>query len=524
MVRCVLANYRGDFVRAQGLLEKLQMETEKYGFVFMDPWIHEISGFLRLARREFLEAEEIGSRYLSTAIFLENAFLKGLALKLLGQIYLRQGDFRKAKALIDQSMNALSKEAPSKYQLNRSKIIMGLACLHLKEYKRAQRELSDALHYFSSISSYVSLVETHFAIAILQRDQGKYDQAALSIQIGFKIAEERKYEHFCILGTQYLARACLLALELRVEKAAGYAAYLLFTRLSSMTEEELKKLSSHRDFWISKTTWEIRRKIHRSKVPRLRIETFGGFRVFRGDLLLEEKEWHGTKSKALLKAIIARGSRRVHEDVLIDDLWPEGEFDAEEINFKVTLHRLRKTLEPTMDKSFGSSYIHLKDNLVSLDEELCAIDVDKFLSLLKQGQVGEGGGNAKEALSLYQASMEQYRGEFLPEDIYPSWAQAKREELKGKYCQLLSNTAKIYDRKGALTKAISCYQKAILVDPCLEEAYQQLMLLYSQRGMGNRALRVYDECKKALRHGLETEPDELTVALYKKIFENRSAA
>jgi LuxR family maltose regulon positive regulatory protein len=519
LVRCVLANYRGDFMKAQGLVEKLQMEMEKYGFVFLYPWIHEISGFLRLDRREFVEAEEIGNTYLSTALSLGNALLKGLALKLLGLIYFRQGDFKKAKTLVDGSINALSKEAPAKYELNRSKIIMGLVCLHLKEYKRAQKELSEALPYFSSISGYISLVETHFAIAILQKEQGKFDEAAMNIQAGFKIAEKKRYEYSCLLGTQYLARACLLALELRVEKAADYAAYLLSTRLSSMAEEELEKLSSHPDSWIRKTAWEIRRKIHRSRVPRLRIETLGRFRVFRGDFLLEEKEWHGTRSQALLKAIIAHGSRRVHEDLLIEDLWPEGEFDAEEMNFKVTLHRLRKTLEPTMDKNHGSSYIHLKENLVSLDEELCDVDVDKFLSLLKQGELKEKEGDTKTALISYESMMEQYRGEFLPEDIYPSWAQAKREELRGKYCRLLSKMAKIYERKGALTKAISCYQKAILVDPCLEEAYQQLMLLFSERGMGNRALRVYEECKKALRHSLEADPDELTVALYKKILE-----
>lgn len=524
LVRCVLANYLGDFVKAQGLVEKLQMEIEKYGFVFMYPWINEISGFLRLARREFSEAKELGNRCLSTAISLENALLKGMALKLLGLNYLHQGDFKKAKALIDQSIRALSSEAPSKYQLNRSKIIGGLVCLHLKEYLRTKKELGEALQYFSSISDYISMAETYFAIAILQSEQEKYDEAALNLQAGFKIAEERRYEYFCTLGTQYLTRACLLALELRVERAADYAAHLLSTRLSSMAEEELKKLSSHADFWISKTAREIRRKIHRSKIPRLRIETLGGFRVFRGDLLLEEKEWHGAKSKALLKAIIAHGARRVHEDLLIEDLWPEMEFDAEEMNFKVTLHRLRKTLEPMMDKSLGSSYIHLKDNLIYLDEELCDVDVDKFLSLLKQGQARERGGDTKEALSLFEECKQQYRGEFLPEDLYSAWAQVKREEIKEKYCQLLFNMAKIYERKGALTKAISCYQKAIIADPYFEEAYQRLMQLYSEKGMGNRAMRVYDDCKRALRHGLETEPDELTVSLYKKISAKLSAA
>jgi len=101
----VLANYQGDFIKAQNLVEKLQGEIEKYGFVLISPWIYEISGNLKVARGEFKEAEEIGNSYLSAAISLKNAFLKGLAFRLLGSIYLRQGYFKKPKRpLIDPWM------------------------------------------------------------------------------------------------------------------------------------------------------------------------------------------------------------------------------------------------------------------------------------------------------------------------------------------------------------------------------------------------------------------------------------
>jgi tetratricopeptide (TPR) repeat protein len=166
----VLANYQGDFIKAQNLVEKLQGEIEKYGFVLISPWIYEISGNLKVARGEFKEAEEIGNSYLSAAISLKNAFLKGLAFRLLGSIYLRQGYFKKAKEALDRSMDALSMEAPSTYELNRTKIAMALVCFHLKEYKRAVKELDEALQYFSSISSHISLSEVHFATAFLLQD------------------------------------------------------------------------------------------------------------------------------------------------------------------------------------------------------------------------------------------------------------------------------------------------------------------------------------------------------------------
>jgi len=57
------------------------------------------------------------------------------------------------------------------------------------------------------------------------------------------------------------------------------------------------------------------------------------------------------------------------------------------------------------------------------------------------------------------------------------------------------------------------------VDPLIEESYRKLMTFYSGKGMYNDALRIYEDCKKALKKELKTEPDSTTTAIYKKIKE-----
>jgi LuxR family maltose regulon positive regulatory protein len=518
-VQCLLANHRGDFSKAEILVEKLQEEIDKHGFLYMAPWIYEISGYLRAFQGKFSEAEKIGKQYLSTAISLKNGLFKGLAFRLLGLIYLHENDFGKARGAIDRSMDAFSSEAPSKYHLNRTRIQMGLVCTHLKEFRRAEKELGEALEYFSSISNYISLGEVHFAIAFLQHDQGMNDDAISHLQNGFKIARERKYEYFYTFGTKYLIKACILALELKVSEAIDYAAHLLSTRLSSLAEEDLKKLSNHPDSRVREKTWEIRRKIHRSKAPPLRIETLGAFRLFRGDSLMEEHEWDRSQPKKLLKTILSSGSERIPKEIIIDELWPEESPTIAEKNFKTTLQRLRKSLEPFIYKDFGSSYIHLHDNIVSLDAELCHVDADRFLSLLKTAEEKKKKGDAKEAFPLYAEALEIYKGDFLPDEIYTSWADKKREDLRVKYIQLLGKMAGLYERRGTMRKAADCYKKAIQADPLIEESYQKLMTFYSSKGMYNEALRTYEDCKKALKRELKTEPDSTTTAIYKKIKE-----
>jgi DNA-binding SARP family transcriptional activator len=118
--------------------------------------------------------------------------------------------------------------------------------------------------------------------------------------------------------------------------------------------------------------------------------------------------------------------------------------------------------------------------------------------------------------------MEHYQGEFLPDEPYASWALLKREELKEKCCRLLLKIAELYEAKGTFAKAITLYKRVIDVDRFLDEAHRRLMLLYSRTGRRNQALQVYRAFKQALQDELQTEPDALTTAIYKKILEESS--
>jgi DNA-binding SARP family transcriptional activator len=46
------------------------------------------------------------------------------------------------------------------------------------------------------------------------------------------------------------------------------------------------------------------------------------------------------------------------------------------------------------------------------------------------------------------------------------------------------------------------------------------MLLFTQRGMRNAALRTYQDCKQSMQKILNMEPEEATTAIYRKILES----
>ena len=369
------------------------------------------------------------------------------------------------------------------------------------------------------MSSYYFMVESHFATALLMWKEDKASVAAMHLCAGFKIAKARGYEHFMLLSRKDFVRVCTLAIELDIAEAMEYAASLLSNRLASQAGPELERLSRHRNAKIRKRAWDIQREIHRKDVPRIRIETLGGFRVFRDKSLVQDLEWKGSRPKLLLKATIARGSHRVSKELLMEDLWADAAPYQAETNFRVTLHRLRKALEPDINTAFGSSYIHLEDGFLSLHEHLCHVDADQFLSLCSRGKEEKQQGHTTKALSLYQEAARLYQGDFLVEDLYASWAQAKRQLLRSRYVEVLLRIAELYEARGASRKAIAFYKELVETDPFLEEAYQKLMTLYWNLGKRSAALKVYDECREALKAGLEIEPDKVTTSLYKKILE-----
>ena len=518
---CHLCIWRGAFEKAEETIREAKKEIEEYGLAYLYPvtLLYELA--LRMCIEDHKAGVMVGSRLLEPTTALDNLFLQGVVKLLLGILCYRVQKFEKAKELVEDAIMILSShEARSYLHLNAAKVSMAYIAYHLQTVESHEKELAEALKNFSDTENFLFLADANFAMALLKWKESDINETIRHLETGFQIAKEKKFDFFIISSKKDLTKICVLAIELQVKEAMGHASHLLYTRLASEAGPELEKLFHNSNIKIPKKARGILMTIHRSKLPRLRIETLGGFEIFRGDTPMDENEWERSQPKELLKSILSRGGKKVPRDLLMEDLWPEGEYDSIEGKFKVTLHRLRKSLEPEMDKNFKSSYIHLKDNLVSLDEELCDLDVDSFSSLIKEGEAKEKENDLKAAISLYTKATERYKGDFLSEDLYAPWADIKREELKRTNINLLIKLAQLHEDRGEQEESIFFYKKAIQADPVLEKAYQRLMILYSQQGMRNEALKVYEACKKALRDEIDTEPDQVTVSLSKKILEN----
>jgi DNA-binding SARP family transcriptional activator/CRP-like cAMP-binding protein len=253
-------------------------------------------------------------------------------------------------------------------------------------------------------------------------------------------------------------------------------------------------------------------------VPQIQIYVLGRFQLFLGETLVTGKEWSARQPQLLLKALITRGAENVPKDLLIEDMWPDTPPDDGKRNFKVVLHRLRKTLGNLTGPR--SPYIWFKGNKISLNRGLVRLDIDEFLSLYKRARRAEQAGDIKGSIAYGNSAIELYKGDYLEDELYTPWTALKREEIRAIYVDILRRTAANYENQGSSRRSIDLYKLVAKTDPTLEEAYQKLMLTYSNLGMRTEAIRVYNECRRALDRELGVDPDKLTTSIYERIIES----
>ncbi len=386
-----------------------------------------------------------------------------------------------------------------------------------KDQEEIISDLENLLHYSQEINNFLFQTQAHLALALIQHDYGEETEAVEHLKTGFRIARDKGFRHFFFLSPGDSVQACLLVYELEVTEAQALARELLANRYAEHATPELMKLESHPSPRMRSLGLELLRIIHNRQVPFLEIKTLGGLQITRGESRVGEEGWTRHQPKRLLLALLCHPGGKVSKDVLIEELWPEEDADRGENNFKVNLMRLRKFLELDIHPTFGSSYVHLRNNMVFLNPEFARTDVDEFLIAVDRGRWKDRAQDARGALEEYGKALEYYLGDFLPLENSLPGVDRRRDELRRIFIETLLRLAKLSEEQGSLKKAAGYYRRILDADPLQEGACRAFMRLSLSLSNFNEALRVFETLRKNLRQELKSRPDPQTLALYNRI-------
>ncbi|MBC2709460.1 MAG: hypothetical protein HGJ94_00145 [Desulfosarcina sp.] len=509
-----LALSKGDLDCAQLLLDTNHEDIDKFGLLFLYPIHVDLSGLLQIHQRHFGAVGRTARHLKDVATLADNPFYNGLALRLRALKAYHQGHFERARLWGEQAVDVIADSLGESLHLFRCRLILGMVSYHLEGLTEARQTLESARDFFSRVSSHLSLAEACLGLSLVERAAGNEDGADRHLESALAMVASQGYEAFSILSSRDIVDACT--------PAVGHVCSEVVLLAHRLMDRQLEKDPVPTPGNEADSETQTRRPQATAGSddtrPRLEIRTLGGFKVLRsGGEAITDAQWAGLRQKLLLKAILVHGCREIPKDILMDALWPDSFYDAALKCFKVTLHRLRKILEPDMDRLTGSPCILLKDNLVSLDMGRCQVDVNAFLATCDEIRQIKRDDDDDRLLSACRRAAEIYRGDFLPEERYLSWAEMKRAALREQYLAVLMEMAGLFERKGDLEQAARNYGDVIQADPLAEKACQQLMHLLQRQERRTAAIKVYRNLAETLAAELDTAPDPATTRIYQEI-------
>jgi len=236
-----------------------------------------------------------------------------------------------------------------------------------------------------------------------------------------------------------------------------------------------------------------------------RLFLLGGFRLEKAGKPVQVSR---KKAKALL-AYLALFPGVYTREQLATLFFPDDLDQAARKNLRVLLAELYKTL--------GAEFFSGDRDAVELNAEKIWVDAVEIKDEFRRMK-DEAMNTSRSSLILHPSSFD-----LLPE-LYDDWVLQKREELRERRVDALLQVVEHARAQSEYAQAIGYAQNVLQLDRANERAHQHLMFLYAAQGDRTAALNQFEACIAALEEELGVEPAVETIALAKKIKQQKTGA
>lgn len=246
---------------------------------------------------------------------------------------------------------------------------------------------------------------------------------------------------------------------------------------------------------------------------------FGPFRFFRGEQSAGELMQRRNKARLILKWFLLNPGKLGSADEFIDLFWPEISSKQALGNFHVTMHYLRRILEPGLNARAASTFIHRKPNnfyWFQLDESWW-MDTSDIKILLERAHDSDQHGDYSRAIYYYRKITGYCSQGFLPEDESADWLLPYRRHYKHIYYQALKRLIQIYMQRNELEEVLEYAYQTLLIDPFNEIATRAIVDTYLQQENISGAQRRLDAFLSSLQQGMGLRPSKELSILRERI-------
>lgn len=290
-----------------------------------------------------------------------------------------------------------------------------------------------------------------------------------SLQIIFVTAHtEFAIDAFDIEATDYLLKPVR---ENRLVRALTKAQQICSIRQESQSNKEIVNMQAH---------------------------VLGSFQLL--DVQHEIVKWRTRKVRELFLYLWLHRNKPLSNLIIIEELWPEIEFEKASSNLHTTIYQLRKIFK----QNGSENPISLVNNHYQLNIKIDS-DYDELVQLLNQAQQDE---------QSIQQILSYYDGDFLVEEEY-RWAINMRLRLRQSVLHLLEMY--IENNEGIKPPVkLSCLQKMLELDEYNEKYMFLLLQFLIEQNKKQECIHYYNRIRQKLQEELGVPVPKNIEAIYER--------
>jgi two-component SAPR family response regulator/Tfp pilus assembly protein PilF len=410
-----------------------------------------------------------------------------------------QGELSQARLAAEEGIE-IAIQAGDDWVASLVRLALGASFTLATKYARAENWLREASIGFQECSDTFGLSATHLWMSLCYLKQRKYQQLDQVLPGLLDECRTKKYEYIFSRPTLLGVPDERLLVPLLVYALQNGWEVHYCTRL--MKAIGLEKIHTHPGY-------------------QLRVFTLGKFQTWRGIECVDPKGWRREKARQLFQILLTYRNSPLDREQIIDFLWPEMHAENAQRNFKVTLNTLNQVLEPERIAGSESAYILREGSTYGLFPEADLwVDSQALISSLQEAEKLIAS-DVNGAVSKIERALSLYKGEYLPDARYETWAAAEREHLTVLFLRSADRLADLYVTKGNYEGAIDLSQQILSIDNCWERAYRHMMDAYAGLGDHGQVRRTYLRCVDTLREEMDIVPSKETEIAFQQLLSSK---
>ncbi|WP_433018870.1 AfsR/SARP family transcriptional regulator [Kribbella sp. CA-294648] len=247
---------------------------------------------------------------------------------------------------------------------------------------------------------------------------------------------------------------------------------------------------------------------------------FGPFQILRtGSGAVESKAMARSSVRTLLKWFLLNPGDRFEAGTLCEVLWPNASAPVLSKRLDVTVHHLRRLLEPDLPARQRSRFVRSdRDRLYWFDLGGCWwTDLQEAQALSVSARRAESVGDDEGAIALYESIVQCHEKTFLLENVFDEAFASARAAQEVAHQEALNRLLPVYVRVGALHKAIPCALALLELDPYSEVAATTLAEIHLRQGHQISARKQLFESLQRVQQELGCRPSEHALQVWRQV-------